>query len=56
MTNSTAPQLHVTAVVECPWCDGWTEVAEDATTVRCERCGVEADVVDSRPLPRARAA
>ncbi len=48
MERTRTPQLHVTAVVECPWCEAWTELEDDATAIACDGCGV---VVPAPELP-----
>jgi hypothetical protein len=44
MNDTTLHQLQIIPVVECPWCLGWTEAADDATTIRCDSCGIEVDL------------
>jgi hypothetical protein len=56
MNDTILPQLRVTAVVECPWCEGWTELPDDASSVTCDRCGVETTIADDAGQRQALAA
>jgi hypothetical protein len=44
MNDTPIHQLQIIPVVECPWCQGWTEVADDAATIRCDACGIETEL------------
>jgi hypothetical protein len=56
MNETTAPQLIVTPVVECPVCSAWTEMPDDAIAFRCEGCATEAPLADVEPRAHALAA
>lgn len=44
MNDTPTHQLQIIPVVECPWCQGWTEVADEASSIRCETCGIETEI------------
>jgi hypothetical protein len=44
MNDTTSHQLQIIPVVECPWCDAWTELADGAPALRCDGCGLEAEI------------
>jgi hypothetical protein len=56
MNDSTLHQLQIIPVVECPWCLGWTEVADDTTTIRCDACGIDVELAADERIVLASAA
>lgn len=46
----------MTTTVECPWCDAPTILRDDDDSLRCEACGVSADLAPTEPARLAEAA
>jgi hypothetical protein len=56
MNETPIHQLQIIPVVECPWCQGWTEVADDAATIRCDACGIETELAPAERIALTAAA
>jgi primosomal protein N' len=46
----------MTLSVDCPWCDAPTTLRDDDANLRCEACGVTADLAPTEPARLADAA